>query len=51
MVSQERIEVTVFRRANNRKPEVLTNLNSTVLLESIELNLPLSVIYEGISVG
>jgi len=50
IVAQDRIEVTIFRRANNWKPQVLNRLADTVNLKSIGLSLKLSSIYEGVPV-
>lgn len=47
IVAQERVEVTVFRRANNWKPEMISGLDQQVRLNSVDLTLPLSVVYEG----
>jgi Uma2 family endonuclease len=49
IVSQERLEATVFRRAENWVPEVFTGQDETVSLKSIGLALPLSTIYEGVT--
>jgi Uma2 family endonuclease len=49
IIAQDRAEVTVFRRAGNWFPEVLTELGSTLNLTALDLALPLSAIYEGIS--
>jgi len=51
IAAQERVEVTIFRRASNWKPEVLSRMSDTVNLKSISLSLKLSSIYEGIVTG
>lgn len=48
IVAQDRVEVTLFRRAANWRPEVTTRRKDTVTLKSIGLTLPLSAIYEGV---
>jgi Uma2 family endonuclease len=48
IAAQDRIEVTVFRRVNNWKPEVFNRLENTVKLKSIGLALKVSSIYEGV---
>jgi Uma2 family endonuclease len=47
IVEQERVEVTVFRRANKWKPEVISGLDQQVRLQSVDLTVPLATIYEG----
>jgi Uma2 family endonuclease len=47
IVAQDRIEVTLFRRANHWQPELWTRLDDSVRLNSIALSMPLSFIYEG----
>jgi Uma2 family endonuclease len=48
MVAQDRVEVTVLRRANNWQPEVFLRLGETVSIASIRLDLPMAAIYEGL---
>jgi Uma2 family endonuclease len=48
IVAQDRAEATVFRRATNWSPEVVTGLTNTLKLIAIDLTLPLSAIYEGV---
>ncbi len=48
LVAQDRVKVTVFRRANHWRPEISTRLGDSVTLNSIGLTLPLSSIYEGV---
>jgi Uma2 family endonuclease len=50
IVAQDRIEVTLFRRANNWRPEIFTGAAQTIPLASIGLDLPLAAIYEGVIV-
>jgi hypothetical protein len=47
-VAQDRPEVTIFRRNNQWNPEVLNRLDQTAHLQSFEMALPLSAIYEGL---
>ena len=48
LVAQKTHEVTVFRRANHWKPEVITGAKATVSFKSLRLKLPLKDIYEGV---
>jgi|ERR1051325_5881203 Uma2 family endonuclease len=48
IVAQDRPEATIFRRAIKWKPETISGLAQTVYLKSLDLALPLSVIYEGV---
>ena len=50
LVAQDRIEVTVFRRANGWRPEVLNKPDQSLALASLEFSLPLSGVYEGVKV-
>jgi Uma2 family endonuclease len=47
LVAQDRVEVTIFRRADNWNAEVFNQLHQTITLKSIALTLPLSLVYEG----
>src|ERR1043166_1128475 len=49
IVAQERTEATIFRRANNWNSEVITELAQPISIKSIGLSLPLSAVYDGIS--
>jgi Uma2 family endonuclease len=49
IVAQARVEVTVFRRANNWNPEVFSRSGDTLEFKSLGLALNVSSIYEGIS--
>jgi Uma2 family endonuclease len=51
IASQDRHEATIFRRGNNWAPEVFTREDQALTLNSISLDLPLSLIYEGVSAG
>ena len=48
-VAQDRIEATVFRRPNNWSPACVNHRNEDLPLESMDLVLPLSLIYEGVT--
>jgi Uma2 family endonuclease len=48
IVAQDRPEVTIFRRKNQWNPEVLNRLDQTAHLQSFDMALPLSAIYEGL---
>lgn len=50
LVAQDRMEVTLFRRANGWKPEVLNKPEQSLVLASLEFSLPLSGVYEGVKV-
>jgi len=50
LVAQDRMEVSVFRRANGWKPEVFNKLDQSLALASLEFSLPLSGVYEGVKV-
>ncbi|MBI5387037.1 MAG: Uma2 family endonuclease [Verrucomicrobia bacterium] len=48
LVAQDRIEVTIFRRANEWQPEVLNRLDQVARFVSLDFSLPLAAIYEGV---
>ncbi|MBI2928640.1 MAG: Uma2 family endonuclease [Verrucomicrobia bacterium] len=50
LVAQDRLEVTVFRRANNWEPEILRQPEEQLRLTSLDFSLPLSTVYEGVKV-
>lgn len=50
LVAQDKVEVTLFRRANQWRPEVLTKADQQLQLTSLDFTLPLSGIYEGVKV-
>jgi Uma2 family endonuclease len=47
LVAQDKAEVTLHRRANDWKPEVIS-AGSVLELRSLELSLPLAAVYEGV---
>ena len=49
LVAQAKMEVTLFRRANNWQPEVLTKPEQAARFASIDLTLPLPGIYEAVN--
>jgi len=51
IVSQDRLEATLFRRAEDWTAEVFSGLNESLPLRSVALKLPLSMIYEGVSIA
>lgn len=50
LVAQDKREVTIFRKADNWQPEVLTAPESVLELRSLEFSLPLATVYEGVKV-
>lgn len=50
LVAQDNREVTVFRKADNWQPVILTAPESVLELRSLEFSLPLAAIYEGVKV-
>ena len=48
LVAQDRMEVTVFRRADQWQPQVLHTPTQSLRLAAIDFELPLAAIYEGI---
>jgi Uma2 family endonuclease len=48
LVSQTVPEVTLYRRANQWKAEVVPGAKATVHLKSLKLKLPLKAVYEGV---
>ena len=50
LVAQDRMEVTLFRRSNQWRPEVFTKPDQTLALPSLEFTVPLSGVYEGVKV-
>lgn len=51
LVAQDRMEVTVFRRADQWQPQVLHTPTQSLRLASIDFELPLAAIYEGIKLA
>lgn len=50
LVAQDRMEVVLFRRANQWRPEVFTKADQQLQLASLDFALPLDSIYEGVKV-
>jgi Uma2 family endonuclease len=48
LVAQDRMEVTLYRRANQWRPERLTQTGQRLQLASLDFALPLDTIYEGV---
>jgi Uma2 family endonuclease len=51
LVAQDRIEVTLFRRANQWQPELLTKAELSLQLTSVNFAMPLAGIYEEVQFG
>ena len=51
LVSQEKREVTLYRRGNNWSPEVLKSPADVLALDSLKFSLPLAAIYEAVDLG
>lgn len=51
LIAQDRCEVMIFRRSANWQPQTHANLADDAHLISIDLSLPLQVIYEGIDLS
>ena len=47
IVAQDRVEVSIFRRANQWKAESCARLEDVLAFKSLDLSLALSAIYEG----
>jgi hypothetical protein len=47
LVAQDQAEVTVFRRANNWRPEVANQPQQQLHIESLDFILSLPAIYDG----
>jgi Uma2 family endonuclease len=50
LIAQDRVEVTVFHRANNWQPESLRQPEQFLKLASINVSVPLRTVYEDVSV-
>jgi Uma2 family endonuclease len=50
LLAQDKMEVTVFRRADKWQPEVLRQREQLLRLGSLDLSQPLSAVYEGVKV-
>ena len=48
LVAQDKIEVTVFRRANQWQPEILRGADDALQLPSVSFTVPLAKVYEGL---
>ena len=48
VVAQDKLEATVFRRANKWQPETIRQPEELLRLPSLEFTLPLNAIYEGV---
>jgi Uma2 family endonuclease len=48
LVAQDKMEVTVFRRANQWRPEVVKTPDEALRLASVDFALPLSAVYEDV---
>lgn len=48
LVAQDKMEITLFRRANRWQPEILQGPTASLPLPSIEFSISLTSIYEGI---
>ena len=51
LVAQDKMEVTVFRRANKWQPEIFSRAVEHLRLPSLEFTLPLAAVYEGVKPG
>jgi Uma2 family endonuclease len=51
LAEQDKMEVTIFRRANQWKPEIFRAPEQTMQLASLDLSLPLHSIYEGVNLS
>ena len=51
LVSQDRYEVTSFRRDNNWNAEVLDRKDQILSFKALDLKLPMSSIYEGVPIA
>ncbi len=50
LVAQDRAELSIYRRSNNWKAEIVLGLGSKINLESMKLTLPLADLYQGVSI-
>ncbi len=48
LVAQDKMEVTVFRRAHRWQPEIVQKPNESVQVNSLTFTLPLNLVYEGV---
>lgn len=50
LIAQDHAEITIFRRANQWRPEIETGLEEALRLPSINFTLPLATVYENVKV-
>lgn len=50
LAAQDKMEVTIFRRSRQWKPEVLRQMEQEVRFDSLNFSLPLREVYEGVKV-
>lgn len=50
LVAQDKMELTVFRRANKWQPEIFKAVDSLLSVNSLGFSMPLNLIYEGIKI-
>jgi Uma2 family endonuclease len=50
LIAQERVEITVFRRANDWRPEIVRQPEESLKLNSINATVPLRTVYEDVRV-
>lgn len=50
LVAQDRMEVTIYRRANNWQPEILRQPEQSLRLASLDFSLLLNTVYEDVKV-
>lgn len=48
LVAQDKLEVTVFRRANKWQPEIVRRPDDLLRLAPLDFTLPLNAVYEGV---
>jgi Uma2 family endonuclease len=48
LVAQTRMEATVFRRANQWRPEVVRGVDSELRIPSLDFVLPMAAVYESV---
>jgi Uma2 family endonuclease len=48
LVAQDKMEVTVFRRANKWQPEIAQKPDESLQVNSLTFTLPLNLVYEGV---
>jgi Uma2 family endonuclease len=49
LAAQDKMEVRVFRRSNDWKPEIYSQPDQGIEIQSLRLRLPLRELYEGLS--